>query len=77
MAVSLPMGNRWRELLDRLLPWFDPAIERQRNARTERIRKRSIVARIRAERVIEEYQQAASAASRAGNRLVKETRRDR
>lgn len=40
-----------RHMIERLIPWYDPAAEARRQARTEAIRRRSIEARIAAEDV--------------------------
>lgn len=48
-------GDRWSRFVQRLLPWFDPIIERRRDAATEAIRQRSIRERIRAERALGAY----------------------
>lgn len=51
--VAPPMADRvrdaFRRTVERLLPWFDPELEAERNRRTEEIRQRSIAARIRVE----------------------------
>jgi hypothetical protein len=49
------MGRNWRALVERFLPWYDPALERLRNAHTEAIRRRSIATRIRAEHIVDDY----------------------
>jgi hypothetical protein len=67
--------DRLRALIEDLLPWYDAAQESIRNARTEAIRQRSIASRIRSERVIAEYRAATALASRAGERVVAEARR--
>jgi hypothetical protein len=55
--------GRWRDLLERFLPWYDAALERQREARTNRAVRRTEVARLRAARVIsEQYEDAGKAA---------------
>jgi hypothetical protein len=69
------MGSRWREFIEDLLPWFDAALDRQRDRRTESIRQRSIASRIRAERVIDDYRRASLLAARAGELVIKEARR--
>ena len=61
MQAHPAMRNRWQTLIENWLPWYDPAHERQRDAQTERIRLRSIAARILAERVaraVDEYRAA-------------------
>lgn len=54
VAVGAREVGRWRahwhRLVERLLPWWDPEVERKRDERTEAIRQRSIAARIDAER---------------------------
>lgn len=70
------MADWWRKLIERLLPWYSPAKEHKRDQRTERIRKRSIVARIRAERVIDDYRAAALVSNAEAEKLIKELRRD-
>ena len=67
--------NRWRRLIERMLPWFDPLVERQRDRRTERIQQRSIAARLRAERIIARYRKAEATAHAQGEKLVEEVRR--
>lgn len=69
------MASRWRKLIERMLPWFDPLMERQRDRRSEAIARRSTAARMRAERVIEDYRTAEAAARVQGDRLVNEVRR--
>jgi hypothetical protein len=68
------MAEDWRARIgawvERLLPWYDSATERYRNARTARVVKRSEVARQRAERAISEYRKAEDVAHRAGERLI-------
>lgn len=49
--------RRWARFIERLMPWFDPATERKRDARTETIRLRSIGARIRTEHVLAQYRE--------------------
>ena len=49
------MPDRWARFVERLLPWYDAALERRRDARTEAIRQRSIRERIRAEPIIDQY----------------------
>lgn len=43
------MGSRFRRLVERMLPWYDPDDTRRRNERTERVRQRAIASRLRAE----------------------------
>ncbi len=69
------MANRWRRLIERMLPWYSPLVERQRDRRTEAIRQRSIASRIKAERVIDDYRKAEAAAHVQGKRLIQEVRR--
>lgn len=45
----------WHRLIERALPWYDPAREEDRNAATEALRQRSIRARIEVERVVDAY----------------------
>lgn len=66
---------RVRRFIEDRLPWFDPKVERVRNARTERIRKRSIATRVRAERIIEEYRVGSLGRDAAGERVIDEVRR--
>lgn len=77
MQAHPQVRSRWREFVEWLLPWWDPAAERLRNLRTESIRQRSISARIRSERVIDEYRRASRAAGVAGERVIDEARRAR
>ena len=73
------MGNRLREWIDSMLPWYDPALERRRDRHTEAIRRRSIANRIRAERaerVIAEYRVADKVSRAAVGALIDEVRRD-
>ena len=48
-----------RRIIERWLPWYDPALETQRDARTEAIRVRSIKARIAAEAIQTGYREYA------------------
>ena len=50
--------DRFRRIVEMLLPWYDPEAEKARNAKTEAIRLRSIAARVESERVIEAYRKA-------------------
>jgi hypothetical protein len=75
------MGS-WHDLVGRLLPWYDARRERMRDARTEQVVRRSVVARLRARRVIEEYRNAAAdvsrsvqAADKAGEAVIEEITR--
>ena len=45
-----------RRVVERLLPWYDPELEAQRDAHTEAIRQRSIRARIAAEAIRDRYE---------------------
>jgi hypothetical protein len=61
MQAHPEMRTKWRRLVEQMLPWYHPERERQRDNQTERIRLRSIAARILAERVgraIDEYRRA-------------------
>ena len=49
------VGSRWHRLIELLLPWYDPNLERKRNERTEAIRRDAIAARMKAEQVREAY----------------------
>lgn len=59
MIAALVLGNPklrgWRALLLRLLPWYDVAAERERDARSAAIHRRAIRARIEAEQVRKAY----------------------
>lgn len=59
-----------RSAIEAMLPWYHPADEQARNARTERIARRSVLARMRAQRVIVDYRRAEEVASRAGDRTA-------
>ena len=53
------MPDRWARFVERFLTsWYDAALERRRDARTEAIRQRSIRERIQAEPIIDEYKAA-------------------
>jgi hypothetical protein len=69
------MADFWRRLIERMLPWYSPAVERRRVRRTEAIRKRSISARLRAEKVIKEYLAAEAVSDAHAASLIKEVRR--
>lgn len=51
--------SRVHRIIERLLPWFDPAEKARRDARTEAIRQRSIAVRIHTEHVRAAYRRAA------------------
>ena len=70
------MGNRLREWIDSMLPWYEPVAEAHRDRRTEAIRQRSIASRLRAERVIAAYRAADKVSQAAGQALIDEVRRD-
>lgn len=48
----------WTRLLGHLVGWYDPGREQRRDAQTERVVRRSEVARIRADRAIAAYRRA-------------------
>jgi hypothetical protein len=56
--------NAIRSMLEHVAPWYDPAEARFRRAETERVRRRSIAARIRAENDIAARYRAADGAMR-------------
>jgi hypothetical protein len=56
--------NAIRGVVERALPWYDPAEAIARHRETERIRRRSIAARIRAEQVAASYERADGALGR-------------
>ena len=45
--------DRVRAVIERVLPWYDPALETQRKLRTTRIHRMSIAARKGAERAMD------------------------
>jgi hypothetical protein len=47
--------NAVRGAVEAVLPWYDPAEAHHRARETERVRQRSIAARIRVEDVVEQY----------------------
>jgi hypothetical protein len=64
--------DRFRRLVERLLPWFDVDAEQRRNERTEAIRQRSIAARLTIEHLSPEAGQRIRAAYRAyGHRIAR------
>lgn len=60
----MTLRDRLRTIVERLLPWFDPAEKARRDARTEAIRRRSIAVRIHTERVRDAYRKAADRVER-------------
>lgn len=46
---------RWHRLVEWFLPWFDPAVEAEREAHSEAVRTRAIRARIITEKVRKDY----------------------
>jgi hypothetical protein len=52
--TALPMGDRLRRTVERLLPWYNVRAEQYRACRTEQIRRRSIAARIALEHLTPE-----------------------
>jgi hypothetical protein len=70
-------GNVWRQLLEKLLPWYNPKVERLRDARSRQVQRRSVVTRARAERIISEYRDADKVADKATEALITEVRRDK
>ena len=57
---------RWHRVVEWFLPWYDSARERQREARMERIVRRGELARLRSQRVIARYRDAAKVSHKAG-----------
>jgi hypothetical protein len=70
------VGDQWRDLIERFLPWYSPSVEAKRDRHTEAIRRRSIATRKRSERIIAEYRAAEKVSAAAGEALIKEARRD-
>ena len=58
LDVTMRDRSLLHRVVERLLPWFDPEAEQRRTERTEQIRLRAIAARVRSERVMEEYRLA-------------------
>lgn len=56
--------NAIRGALERLAPWYDPSEEAYRRSETERVRRRSIAARVRTEEVAKAYKRADGAMRR-------------
>lgn len=71
MQAHPRMPSRLRSWIENVLPWWDPRVERLRNARTEAIRRSSMSERIRAERVIAEYEAADRATGDAHGKAEK------
>ena len=53
------LPDRFRRLVEWMLPWYDPEQEAARDARSEAIRQRSVAARINSERIRQDYAAAA------------------
>lgn len=70
--LAKPMHKGWRGLVERLLPWFHPTLERRRDARTDRIVARSERARARAELLIAQYRAADDLARTRAEQLISE-----
>lgn len=64
MNVVVRNRSRLQAVVEKLLPWFDPAVEAERDDHTEAIRQDSIRARIDSEKVRKAYRQAASKVDR-------------
>ena len=58
VLIRPTVGSRVRAIVERLLPWYDPRVERWRDLRTEAIRLRAIRERQNVERVIARYHEA-------------------
>lgn len=61
MQAHRVMPNRFRSLIEKWLPWYDPDREHRADVGTERIRVKSVAARIFAEKVeraLAEYREA-------------------
>lgn len=86
VAASRPLvhpgvGN-WRALVERLLPWYEPALERLRDARSASRTRRTDAAIERSQRVIAAYREATveaatatATATKAGEAVVDEVER--
>jgi hypothetical protein len=62
-AETADMRRRgpWERAFLALMPWYDARAERERDDHTEELRQRSIAARISAERIRLDYEEAAAA----------------
>ena len=58
------LTNAIRRGLEAILPWFDPAEEETRRIETERVRRKSIAARLQVEEVARRYAKADKAMKR-------------
>lgn len=56
--------DRLHALVERMLPWFDPAEKERRDARTDQIARESIAVRVHTERVRKAYRMAADKVER-------------
>lgn len=57
--ADVALRERLMAAIERMLPWYDPVLEARRDARTERIRQRSIRTRKFAERRLASYRDVA------------------
>lgn len=73
--VAPRMPNSLRALIERMLPWYQSDLEQERNAKSARVARQSEAARLRAERVIEQYRRASAASRDAGEQLSDEARK--
>lgn len=55
------MRSRWRGMIERLLPWYDPAAAARRKAVTERLHRRARLILIDSDRAIADYRRAEAA----------------
>lgn len=55
VADVSPLRQSFRDVIERLLPWYDPEAARAAEERSERIRQSAIRARINAENVRRDY----------------------
>lgn len=58
------LTNAIRRLLEAALPWYDPDEAQERRRETERVRMRSIAARIHVEQIVAAYKRADGAIRR-------------
>lgn len=64
------MRERARRLIEKLMPWYDRAEVEATADRVEGVRRRSIAARLRAERVLEPEEEAARRLQRRADAAV-------
>lgn len=71
LVARVNVIDRLHAVVETLLPWYHPVMERQREVRSRHVARLSEVARLRAARVIKEYRAAEDVADRRSQNVTR------